>query len=51
MSSHPHPAPLHGYLRQTEAVLGHDARDRVHLIRRPEAVNRVCLDFLDGVRP
>ena len=90
---HPHPTPLHAYLRQTEAVLGHDARDRVHLIRcptlvavgrqdlitppvlaeeladripsallrylpdvghgalweAPEAFNRVCLDFLDGV--
>jgi pimeloyl-ACP methyl ester carboxylesterase len=91
---HPHPTPLHAYLRQTEAVLAHDARDRVHLVRcptlvavgsqdlitppvlaeeladripgarlrhlpdvghgalweAPEAFNRVCLDFLDGVR-
>jgi pimeloyl-ACP methyl ester carboxylesterase len=91
---HPHPTALHAYLRQTEAVLGHDARDRVHLIRcptlvavgsqdlitppllaeelasripgarlrslpdvghgaiweAPAAFNRVCLDFLDGVR-
>ncbi len=91
---HPHPTALHAYLRQTEAVLGHDARDRVHLIRCPTLVavgsqdlitppflaeelasripgaqlrslpdvghgaiweapavfNRVCLEFLDGVR-
>ena len=35
---HPHPMPLHAYLRQTEAVLGHDARDRLHLIRCPTLV-------------
>jgi pimeloyl-ACP methyl ester carboxylesterase len=90
---HPHPTALHAYLRQTEAALGHDARDRVHLIgcptlvavgsqdlitppvlaeelasripgarlrslpdvghgaiwEAPEAFNRVCLEFLDGV--
>jgi 3-oxoadipate enol-lactonase len=35
---HPHPMALHAYLRQTEAVLGHDTRDRVHLIRCPTLV-------------
>jgi pimeloyl-ACP methyl ester carboxylesterase len=93
-TNHPYPAPLGAYLRQTEAVLGHDTRDRLHRIRcptlvavgtrdlitpphlsedlarhisgarlallpdlghgglweAPEAFNRVCLDFLDGVR-
>jgi pimeloyl-ACP methyl ester carboxylesterase len=83
----------HAYLRQTEAVLGHDARSRLPAIRcptlvsvgsldlitppalsdelarlipgarlnrlpdvghgalweAPDAFNRVCLDFLDGV--
>lgn len=92
---HAHPLPLHAYLRQTDAVLGHDARDRLHLIRcptlvavgsqdlitppaladelarripgarhaelpglghgalweAPDAFNRLCLDFLDGVSP
>jgi pimeloyl-ACP methyl ester carboxylesterase len=91
----PHPVPDHAYFRQTEAVLGHDARDRLHRIRcptlvgvgdldlitppalaeelarripgarlgrvpgaghgavweAPDAFNRLCLDFLDGVRP
>jgi 3-oxoadipate enol-lactonase len=35
---HPYPVPLHAYLRQTEAVLGHDARERLHLIRCPTLV-------------
>ena len=35
---HPHPVALHAYLRQTDAVLGHDARDRLHLIRCPTLV-------------
>ena len=35
---HPHPVALHAYLRQTEAVLGHDTRDRLHLIRCPTLV-------------
>src|SRR5262245_17044991 len=35
---HPHPVALHAYLRQTEAVLGHDARERLHLIRGPTLV-------------
>jgi pimeloyl-ACP methyl ester carboxylesterase len=35
---HAHPMALDAYLRQTDAVLGHDARDRVHLIRCPTLV-------------
>jgi pimeloyl-ACP methyl ester carboxylesterase len=35
---HAHPMPTYAYLRQTEAVLAHDARDRVHLIRCPTLV-------------
>jgi 3-oxoadipate enol-lactonase len=35
---HPHPVALHAYLRQTEAALGHDARDRLHRIRCPTLV-------------
>jgi pimeloyl-ACP methyl ester carboxylesterase len=35
---HPYPVPPHAYLRQTDAVLGHDARDRLHFIRCPTLV-------------
>ena len=35
---HPHPAPLHAYLRQADAALGHDARERLHAIRCPTLV-------------
>ncbi len=35
---HPYPVPLHAYLRQSDAALGHDARDRLHLIRCPTLV-------------
>ena len=35
---HPYPTPLHAFLRQTEAVLGHDARDRVQRIGCPTLV-------------
>jgi 3-oxoadipate enol-lactonase len=89
----PHPVPLPAYLRQTDAVLAHDTRGRLHQIRCPtlvavgsqdlitppflaeelargipgarlmclpnaghgalwevpEAFNRTCLDFLDGL--
>jgi pimeloyl-ACP methyl ester carboxylesterase len=92
---HPHPMPTHAYLRQTEAVLAHDTRNRIQAIRcptlvavgshdlitpsflseelasqipgarltllpgvghgalweAPEAFNRPCLDFLDGIAP
>lgn len=34
----PHPQPLRGYLRQAEAVLGHDARARLAAIRCPTLV-------------
>jgi pimeloyl-ACP methyl ester carboxylesterase len=34
----PHPQPLHGYLRQAEASLGHDARDRLGALRCPTLV-------------
>ena len=34
----PHPMPLHAYLRQTQAALGHDARERLHLVRCPTLV-------------
>jgi len=33
-----HPMALHAYLRQTQAVLAHDARDRLHLVRCPTLV-------------
>jgi 3-oxoadipate enol-lactonase len=35
---HPHPTPVHAYLRQTEAILGHDVRDRLQLIQCPTLV-------------
>lgn len=34
----PHAAPLHGYLRQSDAVLAHDARARLGRIRCPTLV-------------
>jgi 3-oxoadipate enol-lactonase len=91
----PYPVSLDAYLRQTDAVLAHDTRERLHEIRcptlvgvgtqdlitppllaeelaraipgsrlqtlpdlghgalweGPDAFNRLCLDFLAGVRP
>ncbi len=35
---HPYPAPLHGYLRQADAALAHDARARLSQIRCPTLV-------------
>ena len=35
---HTHPMALHAYLRQTQAALEHDARERLHLIRCPTLV-------------
>ena len=35
---HPHPMASHAYLHQTEAVLAHDARDRLHAVRCPTLV-------------
>jgi 3-oxoadipate enol-lactonase len=37
-TQNPHPVLPHAYLRQTEAVLAHDTRDRLHLIRCPTLV-------------
>jgi pimeloyl-ACP methyl ester carboxylesterase len=42
----PHPVPPHAYLRQTEAVLGHDARDRLHRLRCPTLVSVGSLDLI-----
>lgn len=35
---HPHPMPTHAYLRQTEAVLAHDTRERIHRVGCPTLV-------------
>lgn len=43
---HPHPMALHAYLRQTDAVLGHDARDRLHLIQCPTLVAAGSQDLI-----
>jgi pimeloyl-ACP methyl ester carboxylesterase len=42
----PHPVALHAYLRQTEAVLGHDTRDRLHLVRCPTLVGVGSRDLI-----
>jgi pimeloyl-ACP methyl ester carboxylesterase len=42
----PHLAPLHGYLRQTEAALGHDARPRLREVRCPTLVGVGSADLL-----
>jgi pimeloyl-ACP methyl ester carboxylesterase len=36
---HPRPPPLHGYLRQAEAALAHDARARLGAVRCPTLVS------------
>jgi pimeloyl-ACP methyl ester carboxylesterase len=46
----PHPQPLHGYLRQAEASLGHDARDRLGAIRCPTLVTVGADDVLTPPR-
>jgi len=43
---HPHPGTLHGYLRQTEAVLAHDTRARLHGLRCPTLVGVGEADLL-----
>jgi pimeloyl-ACP methyl ester carboxylesterase len=43
---HPYAAPAHAYLRQTEAALGHDARDRLHVIRCPTLVTVGSQDLI-----
>jgi 3-oxoadipate enol-lactonase len=35
---HPHPQPFHGYRRQADAVIGHDARARLPGLRVPTLV-------------
>jgi 3-oxoadipate enol-lactonase len=45
-TEHPFPPPLHGYLRQTEAVLAHDARTRLTAIRCPTLVAVGSQDLL-----
>src|SRR5262249_19805359 len=42
----PHPMAQHAYLRQTEAVPAHDARDRLQLIRCPTLVGVGSQDLI-----
>lgn len=43
---HPYPVALHAYLRQTDAVLAHDTRDRLHQIRCPTLVGVGSQDLI-----
>jgi pimeloyl-ACP methyl ester carboxylesterase len=43
---HPHPMLPQAYLRQTDAVLGHDARSRLPAIRCPTLVSVGSLDLI-----
>jgi pimeloyl-ACP methyl ester carboxylesterase len=43
---HQHPVAAHAYLRQTDAALGHDARERLHLIRCPTLVGVGSQDLI-----
>src|SRR5262245_17429611 len=43
---HPYPVPLHAYLRQTDAVLAHDTRGRLHQIRCPTLVGVGSQDLI-----
>ena len=47
---HPHPPPLHGYLRQAEAALGHDARSRLPGLGAPTLVSVGREDILTPPR-
>jgi pimeloyl-ACP methyl ester carboxylesterase len=47
---HPHPQPLHGYLRQADAVIGHDARGRLGTLRVPTLVTVGREDILTPPR-
>ncbi|HEV8672430.1 MAG TPA: alpha/beta fold hydrolase [Methylomirabilota bacterium] len=47
---HPHPQPLHGYLRQADAVLGHDTRARLGTLRCPTLVTVGTEDILTPPR-
>jgi len=44
--AHPHPQPLHAYLRQTEAVLAHDVRARLEQVCCPTLVTVGSEDIL-----
>ncbi len=48
--AHPHPQPLHAYLRQAGAVLGHDTRDRLSRIRCPTLITVGSEDLLTPPR-
>ncbi len=48
--AHPYPQPLHGYLRQAEAALGHDTRSRLAELRCPTLVTVGSEDILTPVR-
>jgi pimeloyl-ACP methyl ester carboxylesterase len=48
--THPHPQPLHGYLRQADAVLGHDVRARLAELRIPTLVTVGSEDILTPPR-
>jgi len=45
-TDHPFPAPVQSYLHQTEAVLAHDARSRLQLVRCPTLVTVGNLDLV-----
>jgi pimeloyl-ACP methyl ester carboxylesterase len=47
---HPHPQPLHGYLRQADAVLAHDTRARLGGLRCPTLVTVGVEDILTPPR-
>jgi pimeloyl-ACP methyl ester carboxylesterase len=48
--THPYPQPLHGYLRQADAVIGHDARARLPGLRVPTLVTVGSEDILTPPR-
>jgi pimeloyl-ACP methyl ester carboxylesterase len=43
---HPYPTPTHAYLRQTDAALGHDTRERLQSIRCPTLVATGSRDLI-----
>src|SRR5262249_24080730 len=47
---HPYPQPLHGYLHQADAVIGHDARARLPGLRVPTLVTVGGEDILTPPR-
>src|SRR5262245_12111582 len=44
--NHQYPVPLHAYLHQTDAVLAHDTRSRLHQIRCPTLVGVGSQDLI-----